>query len=227
MKTLVSKPTTITHSLLTLSVGCALACLPLGQALAQDPAASPSKPDTANAAGATAGTDTPATSTATTTTAAASTTTAAKLSHKEVEFIKKAGAGNAAEVKAGQLAQSNGESQDVKDFGAKMVSDHGDANTDLGTIAKSHDITFPPAETEKQKMMYEKLSKLKGAEFDKAYVMGMVADHKKDLAEYKMEKSEAKDADLKAYVDKTETIIDGHLKMIEDIKTKMMAAKKS
>jgi putative membrane protein len=213
MKINFTKPIPFNRSLLTLSFGCALACLPLGHACAQDVGPAPAKLEAE---------DSPAASSTATPASATS-----KFTAKEKEFVKKAGAGNAAEVKAGELASTNGESRDVKDFGAKMVKDHGDANTDLGTIAKSHDIEFPPAETAKQKMMYDKLSKLNGAEFDKMYVKEMVADHEKDLAEYKMEKTEAKDPDLKAYVDKTEGVVAEHLKMIKDIESKMGSEKKS
>jgi putative membrane protein len=214
MKIQVTKPT---RSLLTLSFAGALACLPLGQASAQDAGGAPTKPDSEVATP----TPPPAATAAPEATVAAA-ASAAKLTHKETEFVKKAGAGNAAEVKAGELATTNAESQDVKDFGSRMMKDHGDANTDLGAIAKSHDIEFPPAATEKQKLQYEKLSKLKGEAFDKMYVKDMVADHEKDLAEYKMEKSEAKDPELKAYVDKTEMVVAEHLKMIKEIESKMM-----
>ena len=216
MKAKIPKSTIITQSLLSLSVGCALACLPLGQVSAQEP--TPEAMPTGTPSASAAATDTSA--------AAPATTESSKLSKKEMEFVKKAGAGNAAEVKAGELAGTNGESQDVKDFGAKMVKDHGDANTDLGAIATADKIEFPPSPTDKQKAEYDKLSKLHGAEFDKAYVKAMLANHEKDLAEYKMEKGEAKNPDLKAYVDKTEAVVADHLKMIKDIHAKMMPVEK-
>ncbi len=205
----------MSRSLLTVTVGCALACLPCGQASAQD--AQPTG-------------EGPTAATTTDTSAAAPEKPAGtekKLTAKEVEFIKKAGAGNEAEAKVGELAATNGESQDVKDFGTRMQKDHGDANTDLSTVAKAHDIAFPPKEMEKQKLMYEKLSKLHGAEFDKMYVKDMVEDHEKDLAEYKAEKSEATDPELKAYVEKVEPIVADHLKSIKEIQSKMTSEKKS
>jgi putative membrane protein len=206
--------------LLTLTIGCALACLPIAVASAQDvgpaPVGSPGPSVAPEAA-------TPAATAAESTPAAPG----AKLTKEEMKFIKKAGAGNAAEAKVGELAATNGGSQDVKDFGTKMVKDHGDANTDLEPIAKAHGLAFPPVEKEKQKDMYEKLSKLKGEAFDKAYVADMVKDHEKDLAEYQAEKSEAKDPELKAYVDKTEAVVAEHLKLIKKIQSKMMSEKKS
>jgi putative membrane protein len=218
MKTHSANSTLPIRPLLTLTIGCALACLPVAFASAQDvgpaPVGSPG-PSVAPEAATPAATE------------AALAATAGKLSKEEMKFIKKAGAGNAAEAKLGELAAANGESQEVKDFGTKMTKDHGDANTDLEPIAKAHGIEFPPAEKEKQKAMYEKLSKLKGKAFDEAYVKGMVTDHEKDLAEYKAEMSEAKDPELKAYVEKTEPVVAEHLKMIKEIQSKMMGEKKS
>ena len=215
MKTTVTTPVLVTRSLLTLTFGCALACLPLGNVSAQGDtgAPAPAVPDAQT---------TPAATTSAESAGATAPSGTAKLSKKEMEFVKKAGAGNEAEVKAGKLAQTNAESQEVKDFAAKMVTDHGDANTDLEAVAKSGNVPFPPAEMEKQKMQYEKLSKLQGAAFDKAYVKDMVADHEKDLADYKAEKAEAKDPELKAYTDKTEKVVAEHLKMIKEIESKMM-----
>jgi len=46
----------------------------------------------------------------------------------------------------------------------------------------------PPTEpSSKQKAMYDKMSKLTGAAFDKAFAKDMVADHKKDIAAFQKE----------------------------------------
>ena len=147
-----------------------------------------------------------------------------KLMAKEVEFVKKAGAGNAAEIKLAQLALHNGESQEVKDFANMMVKDHTAANDDLAAVAKNHNIEFPPKETAEQKATYERLSKLKGAAFDKAYMADAVVDHTKDVAEYKEAQGMAKDEKLVAYVNKVEPIVAGHLQHAKDAKAKVGGA---
>ena len=139
----------------------------------------------------------------------------------EQKFIKKAGAGNAAEVQLGELAQKNGESADVKQFGAQMVTDHGKANGNLQTLATKQNVPFPPKPTAMQKKTFDKLSQLNGAAFDKAYVDDMVKDHKKDVAEYKKAQGMAQDSDLKKYVDDTLLVIEHHFQMVKDMQTKM------
>src|SRR6202051_4845966 len=58
-------------------------------------------------------------------------------------FVLKAAQGGMTEVQLGQLAVDKGTLQDVKDFGSKMVTDHGKANDELKSIASSKNITVP------------------------------------------------------------------------------------
>jgi putative membrane protein len=143
----------------------------------------------------------------------------------EKRFIKKAGAGNAAESQLGELAQKNGENAEVKQFGAQMVTDHGQANTNLSAIATRSGVTpFPPEPSAKQKKTYAKLSQLTGAAFDTAYVNDMVKDHLKDVADYKKAQGVVTDPDLKKYVDATLPIVEHHLQMVKEMQAKMGGA---
>src|SRR5690242_14937091 len=46
------------------------------------------------------------------------------LAHADAKFVEKAAQGGLAEVQLGQLAQQKGQSDDVKNFGKRMVDDH-------------------------------------------------------------------------------------------------------
>jgi putative membrane protein len=72
-----------------------------------------------------------------------------------------------------------------------------------------------------QKETMTKLSKLSGADFDKAYVDAMVDDHEHDVKDFQEQANEGKDADLKAFAAKTLPVIQHHLQMIKEIKAKM------
>ena len=136
-------------------------------------------------------------------------------------FAMAAAQGGLTEVTLGQLAADKATSQDVKDFGSKMVTDHGKANDDLKAIASSKGLTLPDKLDAKHQAMVDKLNGLSGAAFDKAYVKDMVTAHKKDDAAFKKEASSGKDADIKAFAAKTDDTVQMHLKMIEDIQSKM------
>src|SRR4051794_31685345 len=54
-----------------------------------------------------------------------------KLSKKDRSFAEEAAMGGMAEVELGKLAQQNAQSDDVKQFGSRMVQDHTNANQQL------------------------------------------------------------------------------------------------
>jgi putative membrane protein len=100
-------------------------------------------------------------------------------------FLKKAIEGNYAEVKMGQLAQQNGQSDDVKKYGQMLSNDHSAANEKAIDAAKSAGMAPPDGPSAKQKSDYEKMAKVTGAKFDQEFATHMVTDHQKDIAEYK------------------------------------------
>ena len=143
------------------------------------------------------------------------------VSSGDKSFVMKAAQGGMTEVQLGQLAADKGTSQDVKDFGSKMVTDHGKANDELKSIASSKGITLPDKLDAKHQGMVDKMGGLSGSAFDKAYVNAMVAAHKKDDALFTKEASSGQDADIKAFAAKTDETVKMHLSMIQDIQSKM------
>jgi putative membrane protein len=140
-----------------------------------------------------------------------------RLAPGDAEFIKKAAVGGMAEVKLGQLAQEKGSSQEVKDFGAKMVADHGKANDELKGIASAKGLEVPADLDAKNQAVYDRLSKLSGSEFDKAYVKDMVRDHKEDVSEFEHASKSLQDPELKGFAEKTLSVIKAHLEHAEQI----------
>ena len=100
-------------------------------------------------------------------------------------FLKKAIEGNFAEVSMGDLAQKNGQSDDVKSYGKMLSTDHAAANQKAMDAAKSMGMNPPSGPNAKQKADFDKMSKMSGTAFDKMFATHMVADHQKDIAEYK------------------------------------------
>ena len=73
------------------------------------------------------------------------------------------------------------------------------------------------AEMAKHKATHDRLEKLSGAAFDRAYVSDMLADHRKDVADFKHQAMGAKDPDVKQFASKTLPTLKEHLKMVEDL----------
>jgi len=143
------------------------------------------------------------------------------LNDQDKDFIKEAAQGGQAEVKMGQLAAEKGSSAEVKSFGQKMVEDHGKANTELMTLAQSKGVTLQEGDLGKHQKSYDKLQKLSGADFDKAYVKMMVEDHQNDVKAFQKEAERGQDHDVKTWAAKTLPTLQMHMSMIDDIDKSM------
>ena len=135
----------------------------------------------------------------------------------DASFAKKAAAGGLTEVALGNLAQQNGDSQDVKDFGAKMVTDHSKINDNLKALAAKDNLTIPDKPTEDQQALIDKLGKESGKTFDNAYIHAMLKAHIGDKALFTAEAANTKNDDLKQFAGDSLTVIKDHLSMIQEI----------
>ena len=132
--------------------------------------------------------------------------------HSDAMFVKKAAQGNLAEVNLGKLATQNAQSDDVKKFGQRMVDDHSKAEQDLEGAASKANFEIPKDVSAEQKAEQQKLEKLKGAAFDRAYMTMMLKDHTKDIAEFRKEaNSTSANADIKDFASRTYPTLEDHL----------------
>jgi putative membrane protein len=142
-------------------------------------------------------------------------------SKMDLKFVHKAAMGGMFEVESGKIASDKGMSQDVKDFGAKMVEDHGKANDELKGIASSKGIDVPAKLDAKHQDMIDALNAKSGKDFDTLYFSDMTKAHKMDDALFMKEASSGDDPDIKAFASKTDQVIKQHISMLMDDKAKM------
>jgi putative membrane protein len=133
------------------------------------------------------------------------------------KFVVTAAQGGLAEVELGTLAAQRASTDAVKQFGQRMASDHGKANEELKGLAQQKGVPVPTALDAKHKKLHDRLSKLSGAEFDRAYMDEMVKDHRKDVSEFRSEAERGKDPDVKAWAAKTLPTLEAHLKQAETV----------
>jgi putative membrane protein len=131
------------------------------------------------------------------------------------EFVMEAARGGMAEVELGQLASQKAQSEQVKQFAQRMVTDHGKANDELKSIAQQKNITIPSALDAKHKAKMDKFSKMSGAEFDRAYMQDMLQDHRKDVNDFRKESQSGKDPEVKAWAAKTLPTLEEHLRLAQ------------
>jgi putative membrane protein len=133
------------------------------------------------------------------------------LSHGDKKFIKKVARASTNEVALSQLADSRALSADVKSFAQMMITDHTQANSDLGALAtaKGIDVSKPVAEGKVDEI--SSLSSKSGGDFDKAYAKLMVSAHKGAVDLFKDEVATGKDPDVVAFAKKYVDTLSMHL----------------
>jgi putative membrane protein len=140
-----------------------------------------------------------------------------QLSSSDFQFAREAAQGGQFELNAGRLASEKAVLPAVKQFGEQMVSDHGKMGDKLKNIAANNQASLPTELTAKHQREIDRLSRLSGMDFDKAYTSLMVSDHRKDLKEFQKAARQADDADLKAFAAESAPIIESHLSMAKNL----------
>jgi putative membrane protein len=95
----------------------------------------------------------------------------------------------------------------VKQFAQRMVTDHGKANEQLTQLAQQKGIALPTDMDAKHKYLIDRLSKLSGAEFDRAYSREVL---RADVKEFQHQFKSGKDADVKAWAAQTLPVLQEH-----------------
>jgi putative membrane protein len=129
----------------------------------------------------------------------------------DIEFVVDAAKGGMAEVALGRLATERAKNDEVKRFGQHMVDDHTKAGEQLKSIAESKGIKLPQDIDAKDRALLNRLQKLNGAAFDRAYMQAMVSDHVKDVSEFKHEANAGRDPQMKSFASTTLPTLEEHL----------------
>jgi putative membrane protein len=138
-----------------------------------------------------------------------------KASKADDSFLKQAMQGDMAEVKMGQLAQEKGGSDQVKQFGQTLASDHQENLDKAKSLAQKIGMTPPDSVNAEQKATYNKMSKLSGREFDREFAQHMVQDHKKDISKFEQESK--KSGDVASFAQDTLPVLKKHLETAEQL----------
>ena len=144
----------------------------------------------------------------------ASTTT--KLSAGDKKFVDKVASANSAEIQVMTLAGEKAGDPKIKDMAAQMLTDHQDAGQKLTALAQQKGIEVPTDLAAADQKEVDKLTKLDGKKFDKAFVKDETKDHKQLLAVLKKESTSGKDPDVKSFADAVAPTVQKHIDMLEN-----------
>jgi putative membrane protein len=134
---------------------------------------------------------------------------------------------NQVDIDAGKLAQSKSKSKDVRAFGKDMVTDHTAVNKAAVALVTKLHVKPEPNETSASLKNggtenVAKLRKLKGKDFDKAYVDHEVVYHQAVIdAVDKTLLPSAKNEELKALLEKTRPTLVEHLEHAKHLQAEL------
>jgi putative membrane protein len=132
-------------------------------------------------------------------------------------FVRSILESDAIEVQLGQLAQQKSQSDDVKQFGQKMVENRKRLDDQLAPLAKQLEVSQPKKPSKKDKEEISKLESLSGPQFDEEYIRVVVKGHEKDVKNLKSEAQSAQDPNVQRAAQMDEPVIAQHLQAIQQI----------
>jgi putative membrane protein len=138
----------------------------------------------------------------------------------DVKFVKTEAAAGSAELKIAELGVQKAERADVKAFAEMLVTDHTHANKELNALATEKGVEVSAVIDPKHAGEFQKLEKAAKADFDKEFLAEMISGHKKCVSNFEEAAKDAKNADVKAWAEKTLPTLKAHL-----AKAKELAAK--
>jgi len=106
------------------------------------------------------------------------------------QYLQTAIEGDRFEITGGELAQQQGSTQAVKDYGARLVKDHSTSLKDAKALARRLGIDVPKAPSPSMQWELRTVGSFSGAQFDAAYADLEAKDHQQDISESQDEVSD-------------------------------------
>jgi putative membrane protein len=138
------------------------------------------------------------------------------------QFVSLAATGGLAEVELGRLATERAGRASVQGFGERMVIDHGAMNAELAQLAARKGMSVPTTLDDTHRQDMDRLARLSGHDFDRAYMQHMVADHMKDIAHFERQAHAGTDPELRALAAGALPVLQQHLEMARSVNTQVV-----
>lgn len=128
------------------------------------------------------------------------------------EFVQTVAASDAFEIQSSELAAQRGARQDVKDFGAQMVSAHRQTTQELTQLTSANNLPAPtPQLNATQQTSLNNLREQSGEAFDDAYLDAQVAAHENAVRTFEQYASGGEAGPLRDWAQRTLPNLRQHL----------------
>jgi putative membrane protein len=131
-------------------------------------------------------------------------------SQQDTAFLQAAHQSNLAEIAGGNLAQQKGQSQQVKDLGARFVADHTRLDESLRQTAQALGVTLPEAPNPEQQAIAARYQAASGAEFDALFISTQMDAHMKAMRLGQTEIAQGSDPQAKQVAQASAPVIAAH-----------------
>ncbi len=121
------------------------------------------------------------------------------------------------EVELGKLAASNATNEDVKTYAVQMTESNTKVNRRLKRVAAKGNVTISAALDTKSQARVEKLGKLTGSDFDRAFVKDQIQSGEKNLLAYEQELQNGADVGLKTLATRATPFMQKQLQAVKDL----------
>jgi putative membrane protein len=135
-------------------------------------------------------------------------------------FLTSAANSGMAEVEIAGMARQKAANQPVKDFASMIYNDHSGVNAQVKSLASQKNIVLPDSMSADKRELVSDLEKRSGKNFDKDFLDAMVSSHEKSIDMFEKAMNDAKDADVRAFADKTLPALRKHLDSAKALRSK-------
>lgn len=139
------------------------------------------------------------------------------------QFVSQVGAANLLEVRLSQAAQQKGGNTSVKQFAQKMIVDHTDMQKQWIAVAKKDNIKFTTELNPQQLQQLQQLTRMSGADLDRAYMSMMVQNHRDNVDAFTRERNATHSPDVRQLIESSLPGLQQHLSQAQQISSQVGA----
>jgi putative membrane protein len=129
-------------------------------------------------------------------------------------FLVAAHQSNLAEIAAGQAAQAQATTEEVREHGQRFIVDHTALDADVTRVAAALGVQLPATPSPEQEASLAAVTAQQGAAFDAAWTQQQIASHEASLALGQTELAAGSNAEVKGLATAAAPVVESHLAML-------------
>ena len=132
------------------------------------------------------------------------------------EFLGETLQAASVELELGRLAGEKSQREDVKNLARSVVMGHTRMTAALKSLAESHNLAVSIATPPRRRARIDAITKLQGAEFDRAYLQHLVSYYERELGRFAFEEKNGSITELTALAGRVSPRLQHHLRAAKE-----------